>query len=200
MANLGLDFLFPKKAFEAMARLLDRLPAQVSQSKETDEVMRGLAEFAQERLQQGILGGRRGWPPLSEMTKEMKGHGKPLVDTGEFVEGITAWRDGKDWVAGIPEDEAELLRIGEVHEKGAHVAVTDRMRRFFAAQGFPMRKATKFVRIPARPWFAPAEKEIEKHALAEVDRLREQIARRTQREFMRKAGGEAAGIKGGGPA
>ncbi len=42
-----------------------------------------------------------------------------------------------------------------IHEFGGKIQVTDKMRRFLHAMGVHLRKATKYIKIPARPWFKP---------------------------------------------
>ena len=194
MADLGAVFRAPKAAFAKAADSIRNLLRRSTASHESDEVMRRMAQFAQDRLQQGILKGRPGWPALSDMTKEMKGHGKPLVDTGEFVEGITHWKAGGAWHAGLFPTAIELQRIGEVHEHGAFIQVTDRMRKFFLATDHPLRADTLFVRVPPRPWFEPARREVEENAKAEMARLQEKIAKETEKKLARDTRGEASQI------
>lgn len=49
-------------------------------------------------------------------------------------------------------DSSELVMIGAVHEYGVEIPVTDKMRAWFAANGYPLRKETKVIKIPERSW------------------------------------------------
>jgi hypothetical protein len=122
----------------------------------------------------GIVGQRAGWKELHPLTKAIKGHEFKMMETGDFLRAITVWREGRGkgrywWFAGIKpgskgRDGRDLTMVGAVHEDSAVVPVSDSIRRFFAAKGFPLKAETRFVRIPARPWFAPAVEEVEKDA------------------------------------
>lgn len=50
-------------------------------------------------------------------------------------------------------------RLGTMQEKGTKIKVTEKMRRFFFAAGFGMKKSTKYIKIPARPTIEPEYKE-----------------------------------------
>jgi hypothetical protein len=153
-------------------RKLIRDMARAQQSltgKRTDAGMKALAEAAKGFIVDGINRGRAGWAELNDMTKTLKGHDKLLIESGTFVRAMTTWKEGKRWYAGIPDDATgdkgqDLEMVGEVHEKGANVPVTEGIRGFFLSQGFPLRADTKFVTIPPRPWFAPAAEELDEYA------------------------------------
>lgn len=49
-------------------------------------------------------------------------------------------------------DSSELVMIGAVHEYGAEIPVTPKMRAWFAANGYPLKKETKVIKIPERSW------------------------------------------------
>lgn len=128
-----------------------------------------LASAARDFIVYGIESRRQAWSELSEMTKRLKGHDRILVDKGSFVGAMKTWKEGKRWFAGLPEgavgsDGQSLSIVGAVHESGATVEVTEDMRKFFVAKGFPLRSDTKFIIIPPRPWFAPAVEELEEYA------------------------------------
>lgn len=44
----------------------------------------------------------------------------------------------------------DMAMIGRVHEFGARIPVTPKMRKWFAAQGYPLRKDTTHIVIPER--------------------------------------------------
>ena len=49
-------------------------------------------------------------------------------------------------------DSSELVMIGAVHEYGAEIPVTPKMRAWFAANGYPLKKETTVIKIPERSW------------------------------------------------
>lgn len=51
---------------------------------------------------------------------------------------------------GILGGESELSMIAAVHEFGCDIQVTDKMRGWFGANGFPLKKDTTVIRIPER--------------------------------------------------
>lgn len=60
---------------------------------------------------------------------------------------------GKQIKVGLfGKDDSELVMIGAVHEYGAEIPVTPKMRAWFAANGYPLRKETTVIKIPERSW------------------------------------------------
>jgi len=55
-----------------------------------------------------------------------------------------------------------------VHEFGARIKVTDKMRKWFAAQGYPLRKETTHIVIPERSFIRAGFDESEKAFLEEA--------------------------------
>lgn len=113
-----------------------------------------------------IDSGRPGWPPLSRMTIEMKGHSKPLVGAtrSEIRDGIKVIHQRENASIGIPEgaitaggDKLDVIAV--VQEFGAVISVTGKMRRWFASQGYPLRKDTKVIVVPRRALFKPVYEE-----------------------------------------
>jgi hypothetical protein len=49
-------------------------------------------------------------------------------------------------------DSSELVMIGAVHEYGVEIPVTPKMRAWFAANGYPLKKETTVIKIPERSW------------------------------------------------
>jgi len=49
-------------------------------------------------------------------------------------------------------DDADLVMIGAVHEYGADIPVTPKMRAWFAANGYPLKATTTVITIPERSW------------------------------------------------
>ena len=57
------------------------------------------------------------------------------------------WRENTKY-----DDNTPVYKIAEIQEYGARIPVTDKMRRWFAAQGFPLKKTTTEIVIPPRPF------------------------------------------------
>ncbi len=149
----------------------------------TDRALQLLAESARGFIVSGIMNQRPEWKPLTEMTKTIKGHDKILFDTGEFVGSVVTWKEGARWYAGIPEGAtnsrgADLNMIGEVQEHGEVIKVTDAMRKFFIANGFPLKSDTLFIVVPPRPWFEPATEELDQHADEVLEPLADEMLKR----------------------
>jgi len=151
----------------------EQLVKELSESEfrsSADELTGAVTKEAGERLHAKIVGnfqnGRPDWPALSQVTAELKGHAQPLVDSGMLLRNITLTFVGETALVGIPDgaqypDGTEVDLVASVMEDGAVIRVTERMRNFFAARGFPLRKETEVIMIPARPFFEPAVKELE---------------------------------------
>lgn len=161
------------KEFQDLQRRLQRARKSL-RDKPMQRVLEQIARMARGLMAAGIESGRPEWPPLAEFTKQQKGHGRRLVDTGEMLSDIAAWREGDSWYAGIPATAPSADRAA-VQENGAHVPVTDKMRAFFRAQGAPLRADTRFIRIPPRPWLAPAEREVEAFLADNLEDLMEPV-------------------------
>jgi hypothetical protein len=141
---------------------------KILEGESTQRAMEDLAETAKHLIVDGIEQGRDEWDSLSDVTREFKGSSKPLVDSGMFVSSIDTWKEGKRWFAGLRpgakgDDGQDLGMVAGVQEHGAHIPVSDAARKFFAAKGFPLKADTKYIRIPPRPWLAPAAEELEEH-------------------------------------
>jgi len=158
----------PYGKFRKLISDMNRLD-EILLGDKTQNAMERLAHATKDFIVDGIEKTRPSWKELNEITKTIKGNDQILIDSGSFVDAMKVWKSGARWYAGLPDgakgDKGQDLGIvGEVHENGAHVPVSDEMRKFFAANGFPLRDGTKFVRIPERPWFAPAREELNEYA------------------------------------
>ena len=132
-------------------------------------VVEDLAEIAYVSLQSFIEDQKDAFPTLSDVTKWFKQrtmkNPKVRVSSGDFLRAIRMdVEDGKAQVGiliprGSRGQDMEML--ARVMEGGATVRVTSKMRRWFASQGKPLRKTTMYLRVPARPVFAPTVAEVE---------------------------------------
>jgi hypothetical protein len=62
----------------------------------------------------------------------------------------------------------DMAMIGRVHEFGARIPVTDKMRKWFAAQGYPLKATTTHITIPERSFIRAGFDESEKEFLDEA--------------------------------
>lgn len=121
------------------------------------------------KLKTEVLHGRYPLDPLSEIvTKGRREHRPPLallnriiffkvrrrVKRSElflqigYMEGVKGL--GQRLFGGY----FQTYQIARVHEYGKRTRVTDRTRGRFARMGYPLKKETKFIKIPARPVIA----------------------------------------------
>lgn len=105
--------------------------------------------------------------------------------------------DGKQIKVGLfGSDSSELVMIGAVHEYGVEIPVTDKMRAWFAANGYPLRKETKVIKIPERSWLRSGfDENIDKIA-DKIERLLPDVleGQVNPKLFMDAVGMEFAGL------
>lgn len=130
------------------------------------DLTRRVGEELHRRIVENINNGRSEWPPLSGATKIIKGSEQPLIDTGQLLRSIQLQIGADSVLVGIPdgmirEDGTEMDLVAAVMEDGTVFEVTPGVRGFFAGHGIPLRKETRFIVVPPRPFFEPAVKAVE---------------------------------------
>jgi len=138
-------------------------------------VIEDLADLAYVTIVETLEQQKNAFPPLSAVTqwfRQKQGKStRTRIDTGDFLRGIQQEIRDKYALVGmlVPRNSKgdDMEMIAKIMEGGATIRVTSKMRRWFAAQGKPLRKSTMFLHIPPRPVFAAAEAEID----AEVDKV-----------------------------
>ena len=75
-----------------------------------------------------------------------KGQMKPLNDTGALRQSIHYQPSGNSVTVGTN------LKYAPVHQYGADIKVTPKMRAYLHSQGIHLRKSTNEIHIPARPF------------------------------------------------
>jgi phage gpG-like protein len=105
-------------------------------------------------------GGFRPWKPTSEFGNT-PAPAKTLTRSGRLLASyLGVGAGGFEQISGNTVRFGSRLPYAAVHRRGAHIQVTERMRRFLAAvKGVYLRKSTTTIRIPARPHFQ-ASKEV----------------------------------------
>lgn len=172
MASWGVRVRKPalNSSFEAEARFVQQL------------ILEDLAEVVLVDLKKQIKDGDTAFP-LSELTKAMKQEDgddqRARVETGDFLRAIDKQVEAGKATIGIliPRGSKgqDMEMLARVMEGGATIRVTERMRKWFAAQGKPLRKTTMALRIPPRPVFDPVNDELGKQVDAVVGKYMDQI-------------------------
>ncbi|MDR1021026.1 MAG: hypothetical protein LBL73_09735 [Synergistaceae bacterium] len=141
--------------WDKLANILD----PVRMRKKLSAATKRAGANAVSAVKKGIVGGEPGgipfWP-LREFTKERKGSSKPLIDHGDLLGGITYEEIDIDtvWV-GVKKGSrsssgGDLADIAWVHEYGALIEVTPKMRAYLHSQGLHLKPDTEYVVIPPR--------------------------------------------------
>lgn len=97
-------------------------------------------------------------PMLHPFTMMQKGSGTPLMG-GQLEEGLLAETQlmpiGGPFVDVWVGVRGELAMIAAVQQEGASIPATENMRNYLASQGLHLRKDTRYVVIPPRPFIEP---------------------------------------------
>lgn len=149
------------QGFEELARVLN--------SSSLDEIRMALetgsfkgATRLRDAIRKSYREGRPEHQRLHPFTIKRKGHGQPLFETGKLADSVKVimvpkTEDRTDFSVGI-EDREQAIKA-QVHEAGATLRVTERMRMYLRSIGLKLKKTTRFLTIPPRPVFAPALQE-----------------------------------------
>lgn len=172
MAGWGVRFKEPSfnTAFGSDMRVIQQL------------ILEELAEVTYVAIKDQVRSGETSFP-LSEMTKWLKQQDgddqRARVETGDFLRAIEKQvEEGKATVGVlVPRGSKgqDMEMIARVMEGGATIAVTERMRKWFAAQGKPLKRTTVALRVPPRPIFSPVGDELGDHVDAVVGKYMDQI-------------------------
>lgn len=72
-------------------------------------------------------------------------------DLLNHIKGLQSGKVEVGWLESATYDDGTpIAKVAEINEFGATIKVTDKMRRWFGAQGFPLNKNTTEIHIPAR--------------------------------------------------
>lgn len=132
----------------------------------------GISAMLLERaIKINIAQGRSEWKPLNPLTLQMRGEEglfrrAILVATGDMKKAVTHQVQGLLGFAGLlrtsrNSDGTSCANIGFIQEYGATITVTPKVRGYFLANKVFLKKDTKFLRIPGRPFVQPAANENE---------------------------------------
>ncbi|MDR2523408.1 MAG: hypothetical protein LBC93_06895 [Synergistaceae bacterium] len=113
------------------------------------------ASMVKKGIIDGAPGGTPFWP-LHPKTIERKGSSKPLIGNGDLIGSVTHQLVGDSdiWIgvrrgarAGNGQDAAD---IAEVHEYGAVIPVTAKMKAYLHYIGIHLKPDTEYIAIPPR--------------------------------------------------
>lgn len=133
-------------------------------------LIKGLGRAGQRmrtEIRKGIKAGAPGGnalEPLTAFTIHRKGSSKPLIDNSDLLDSITYEVDKQQLAVFIGvlrsaqnRDGESLVDLALVHEEGAVIPVTPKMRGYFMwAFGIRLKPSTQFITIPARPFLRPS--------------------------------------------
>lgn len=91
---------------------------------------------------------------MKELTANLKKLGANTIEVGVFGS-----------------DDADMVMIAGVHEYGTEIQVTPRMRGWFAANGYPLKKTTTKIVIPERSYLRSGYDENIDNITRKVERL-----------------------------
>lgn len=126
--------------------------------------------------------GGKQYEPLHPFTIARKGSSKAMIDDGDFLNAVTYRVTGNQVFVGVlktakDSDGKPLVNIAAVHEFGAEINVTDKMRGYLHSIGLHLKPTTTVIKIPARPTFGPVYK-------MEKDELVKMIEKELQKELF----------------
>jgi hypothetical protein len=135
-------------------------------------------ELLRANITAGIRRGRSQWEPIHPYTKalrEYRGYGgsRPLVQSGTLSRNIEVLSQGLDVVVGVFRNvlairnaagreratRVALASVARMQETGYLITVTPHMREFFKRRGLRLKISTTHLRVPPRPFMAPAAQE-----------------------------------------
>ena len=92
-------------------------------------------------------------------------------NTGRLLDSLQQLEAKRINVGVFGADDSELVMIAAVHEFGTEIQVTDKMRGWFAANGYPLKKETTKIVIPERSWLRSGYDEGIDSIASEIEQL-----------------------------
>jgi len=164
---MGFEF---SKTFDAKRRRMDRLPRLVKDTAETLALKDALAVVI--AYQDGIKRNNFRLDKLHPFSKQQKidaGYDRPnspLYGAGDSLErtlynALEIKKDGDRYRLRFSRkkhhsSKLTLSQLHRIHEEGALIRVTEKMRAFLHFIGLHLKASTKIIRIPPRPAFRKA--------------------------------------------
>lgn len=132
-------------------------------------ILEEVAEIVFISLKKQVASGETAFPlsGLTQALREKEGEGgtRPRVASGDFLRALQKdVEEGKATIGIlVPRGSKgqDLEMIARIMEGGATIPVTNRMRKWFAAQGMPLKSTTAALKIPPRPIFNPVLGEVD---------------------------------------
>ena len=114
-----------------------------------------VGNYGASKVKKGIQSGKN-FAPLSSYTILQKGSSKPLINHGDLIGSVTyqIFNEAERVFIGVK--KGKEVNIAAVHEFGATITVTPKMRAYLHFNGLHLRKDTTHIYIPARPFLRSA--------------------------------------------
>lgn len=153
------------EGFDVLQNVLNPSRFMAALRKNVRATNKRLALIGQDKLRQSIHSTKQWAVPNSVATIEAKGSSKPLTDRGDLWGNAASTLIGAfQFVVGTNRtDESDRYNIAWILHQGAHMPVTDGMRKYFRYLAYktkgkvkPLGPETKVLIIPARPFMKRA--------------------------------------------
>lgn len=97
---------------------------------------------------------------------------------------------------GVLVNDSEIQMIAHVHEYGATINVTPKMRAWFAYQGYPLKASTTVIKIPERSYMRSGIKNNKKEIVQKTGKLLPDVILHgvDEEKFLQSIGDEFAGL------
>lgn len=143
--------------WDALLSVLAKSPIKKAIELTCNRVGIAAAAAVKKGIRDGAPGGKK-FAPLSDFTKARKGSTKPLIDNGDLLGSIShqVLSSNEVWVGALrgtrTKDGKDIVDIAAVHEFGATIKVTPKMRGYLHSQGLHLAASTQYIHIPERSY------------------------------------------------
>ncbi len=144
--------------FDIMDEVGPFLSQAANFSKSLKSAGKSLGWFMQRKIKKGVRSGSPGGETFTErrpfeMRKALGGGSAASKWYGQMTQAIGyQYKDGRILIGWTSRTSA---MYGRKQEFGYQTAVTDEIRKKFAIAGYPLRKSTKVILLPDRPFYEP---------------------------------------------
>lgn len=112
----------------------------------------------------------------------------------QLLKDLTDLKKAKLEIGVFGSDDSHILMIARVHEYGVDIEVTEAMRGWFAANGYPLKQETDEIHIPERSFMRSTFDEEEQDWTRFVERRLEKVIKGNlrARELLNQVGAQMA--------
>jgi len=141
--------------WKKFSKLLDNIPKKLE--KEIAKANKRNAAILEAQIVKTIKNQTEDWAPLHPKTIERKGSDKKLIDTGTLQQAASTTKiNNFTTLVTINRGTKDGVNIAPVHEYGAIISVTPKMRGFLHSIGIHLKTSTTKIIIPPRPFVEPS--------------------------------------------